>query len=251
MKPASTGRLIPVTPLAASDNSQAMACATSIGSTSRFIAAFLASRSLFSAPEAMPASSAAVRVNPGDTALTRTPDTSPFGRKRLRDLDDAGLCRGIGVDRSRRHAGDGGDIDDRAMLAARHPFADAARHQERATQIDVDLAVPIVHAHFFDRMHLAENAGGIDEAGDRAIRVLDRRQHRSATAASLATSNGSVQRIACDPASCSGRISTTTTLHPCSASSMAVAAPMPRLPPVTRIMPSGFIASPARRATRA
>jgi hypothetical protein len=66
--------LIPVTPLDAGDNSQAMACATSIGSTSRFIAAFRASRALSRVPEAMPASSAAVLVKPGDTALTRTPD---------------------------------------------------------------------------------------------------------------------------------------------------------------------------------
>ena len=76
MKPASTGRLMPVTPLLAGDNSHAMACATSIGSTSRFIAVLRANRSGFSAAEAMPASNAAVRVNPGETALTRTPARS-------------------------------------------------------------------------------------------------------------------------------------------------------------------------------
>ena len=71
--PASTGRLIPVTPLLIGESSHAIACATSIGSTSRFIAVGLSSNFLFSAPEAMPASSAAVRVKPGETALTRTP----------------------------------------------------------------------------------------------------------------------------------------------------------------------------------
>ncbi len=50
-----------------------MACATSTGSTSRFIAVGLSSHFLFSAPEAIPASSMAVRVKPGETALTRTP----------------------------------------------------------------------------------------------------------------------------------------------------------------------------------
>ena len=64
---------MPVTPLLIGDSSHAMACATSIGSTSRFIAVGLSSKCLFSAPEAMPASSATVRVKPGETALTRTP----------------------------------------------------------------------------------------------------------------------------------------------------------------------------------
>ena len=64
---------MPVTPLLAGESSHAMASATSIGSTRRFIAVLRASRSLFSAPEAIPASNAAVRVNPGETALTRTP----------------------------------------------------------------------------------------------------------------------------------------------------------------------------------
>jgi hypothetical protein len=78
------------------------------------------------------------------------------------------------MNRSRRHAGNGGDIDDRAVPAACHPLADATRYQECAAQIDVDLAVPIIHAHFFDRMHLAEDAGGIDEAGDGPMRDFDR-----------------------------------------------------------------------------
>src|SRR5216683_2624684 len=63
------------------------------------------------------------------------------------------------------------------------------------------------------------------------------------TAASLATSNGVGHRIACVSGSGSGAMSTTTTVLPCSASRLAVAAPMPRLPPVTRVMPSVFIAA--------
>src|SRR6266566_3769771 len=150
MKPASTGRLMPVTPLLAGDSSHAMACATSIGSTRRFIAAFRASRSLFSAPDAIPASSAA-----------------PFGGKRLRDLDDAGLGGGVGVDRARCHARHRGDVDDRAVPPFGHPLADAARHEKAAAQIDIDLAIPVLHPNALDGVHLAEDAGGVDEPGDR------------------------------------------------------------------------------------
>src|SRR6266566_567589 len=67
------------------------------------------------------------------------------------------------------------------------------------------------------------------------------------TAASLATSNGAGHSIVCGPASGSGAMSTTTTVLPCSASRVAVAAPMPRLPPVTRVMPSALIADVLQR----
>src|SRR4051812_29651767 len=60
------------------------------------------------------------------------------------------------------------------------------------------------------------------------------------TALSLATSNGAGHSIA--PVIGSGRMSTMTTRLPCPASSVAVAAPMPRLPPVTRTMPSAAMA---------
>src|SRR3954453_18436198 len=61
------------------------------------------------------------------------------------------------------------------------------------------------------------------------------------TALSLATSNGAGHRIVCVPPGGSGAISTITTFRPCSASSVAVAAPMPRLPPVTRTIPSAVM----------
>src|SRR5215207_1671333 len=61
------------------------------------------------------------------------------------------------------------------------------------------------------------------------------------TALSLATSNGAGHRMVCVPASGSGAMSVTTTRRPCSASSVAVAAPMPRLPPVTRTIPSAIM----------
>src|SRR2546430_624609 len=61
------------------------------------------------------------------------------------------------------------------------------------------------------------------------------------TALSLATSNGAGHRIVCVPASGSGAISTITIFWPCSASSVALAAPMPRLPPVTRTIPSAVM----------
>src|SRR5258705_788084 len=62
------------------------------------------------------------------------------------------------------------------------------------------------------------------------------------TALSLATSNGAGHRMACVPASGSGAMSVTTTRRPCSARSVAVAAPMPRLPPVMRTIPSAVMA---------
>src|SRR2546429_1362261 len=61
------------------------------------------------------------------------------------------------------------------------------------------------------------------------------------TALSLATSKGAGHRIARVPASGSGMMSTMTTRWPCPANSVAVAAPMPRLPPVTRTMPSALM----------
>src|SRR6188472_538205 len=61
------------------------------------------------------------------------------------------------------------------------------------------------------------------------------------TALSLATSKGAGHRIVWVPASGSGAMSTITTRWPCSAKSVAVAAPMPRLPPVTRTIPSALM----------
>src|SRR5215212_2841360 len=61
------------------------------------------------------------------------------------------------------------------------------------------------------------------------------------TALSLATSNGAGHRMVCVPVSGSGAMSVTTTRRPCSARSVAVAAPMPRLPPVTRTIPSAVM----------
>src|SRR5215211_3726796 len=60
------------------------------------------------------------------------------------------------------------------------------------------------------------------------------------TALSFAKSNGAGHRIAL--AIGSGRMSVITTFSPCPASSVAVAAPMPRLPPVTRTIPSAAMA---------
>jgi hypothetical protein len=54
-----------------------------------------------------------------------------------------------------------------------HLHADAARDQKRAAQIDIDLAVPLIHSHALDRVHLAEDAGGVDQRRDRAVRGLD------------------------------------------------------------------------------
>src|ERR1700732_3638811 len=59
------------------------------------------------------------------------------------------------------------------MATFGHSRADAARHQKRASQIDIDFSIPIVHSHAFDRMHLAEHAGRIDKASDRAVSGLD------------------------------------------------------------------------------
>src|SRR6185437_9984822 len=62
------------------------------------------------------------------------------------------------------------------------------------------------------------------------------------TPPSLATSKGAGQRTVFVPARGSGAISTMMTRCPRSASKVAVAAPMPRLPPVTSTRPSALIA---------
>jgi hypothetical protein len=54
-----------------------------------------------------------------------------------------------------------------------HLHADAARDQKGAAQIDIDLAVPLIHSHALDPVHLAEDAGGVDKSRDRAVRGLD------------------------------------------------------------------------------
>src|SRR6266478_2676296 len=61
------------------------------------------------------------------------------------------------------------------------------------------------------------------------------------TSVSLATSNLLGHRIVCVPMRASGPTSAITTRRPCCARSVAVAAPMPRLPPVTRTMPSAVM----------
>src|SRR5712675_2199597 len=83
---------------------------------------------------------------------------APFGSQRLRDLDDAGFRGGIGVDRAGRHARNRGDIDDGAMPPLGHFDTDAAGDKKSAAQVDIDLAVPLLHPHALDRMHLAEHA---------------------------------------------------------------------------------------------
>ena len=59
------------------------------------------------------------------------------------------------------------------MPALGHFYADAARNEKSAAQVDIDFAVPLIHPHPLDRMHLAEHAGGIDEAADRAMSGFD------------------------------------------------------------------------------
>jgi hypothetical protein len=60
--------------------------------------------------------------------------------------------------------GNGGDVDDCAAPPRGHLHADAAGDQKRAAQIDIDLAVPLIHPHALDWVHLAEDAGGVDQA---------------------------------------------------------------------------------------
>ena len=59
------------------------------------------------------------------------------------------------------------------MAPLRHTHTDAARNHEGTAQVDIDLAVPLLHAHLFKPVHLAEHAGGVDEPGDWAVRGFD------------------------------------------------------------------------------
>src|SRR2546428_377528 len=70
-------------------------------------------------------------------------------------------------------AGDRRDVDDGPMAPLRHTHTDAARYHEGTAQVDIALAVPLLHAYLFKPVHLAEYTGGVDEAGDRPVRGLD------------------------------------------------------------------------------
>src|SRR2546430_1176701 len=59
------------------------------------------------------------------------------------------------------------------MPSLGHLYADAAGDQKCAAQIDIDLAVPLIHPHALDWVHLAEYAGSVDEPRDWAVRGLD------------------------------------------------------------------------------
>ena len=173
MYPASTGRLIPVTPLLSGDNSHAMACRDldrldQPVHRGRAFEQLLVQRTRGDAGFQRDGAGEA-----GRDGVDAHATAAPFGGQRLRDLNDAGFRGGIGVDRTRRHAGNGGDIDDRTVPALGHLHADAAGDQKRAAQIDIDLAVPLVHPHALDPVHLAEDAGGVDQPRNRSMRGLD------------------------------------------------------------------------------
>src|SRR5439155_9743941 len=59
------------------------------------------------------------------------------------------------------------------MPSLGHLYADAAGDQKGAAQIDIDLAVPLIHPHALDWVHLAEYAGSVDQPRDWAVRGLD------------------------------------------------------------------------------
>src|SRR5262249_27933202 len=149
---------------------------------------------------------------------------APFRGKRLRHLDDAGLRRGIGVNRARGHAGNRSNIDDGAVAALRHPHANAARHHEGAAQINVDLAVPLLHPHLFEAVHLAKMAAAVAKPVNAPVSFSITSAPATAPP-SLATTNGGGPQNP-PPAIGSGLISTMAPLLPCPASSLAVAAPM-------------------------
>jgi len=65
-----------------------------------FIAVLRARRSLSSAPMQFPPPARRCAWKPGETALTRTPARPHSAASVLRYLDDAGLRRGIGMDRA-------------------------------------------------------------------------------------------------------------------------------------------------------
>ena len=123
---------------------------------------------------------------------------------------------------------------------SRHSHADAAGDQERAAQVDVDLAIPLVHPHALDPVHLAEHAGGVDEAGDRPVRRLDIGDAADHGAFARDIERGGPQDRLRARQRLRRDIDDDNALS-LPASSVAVAAPMPRLPPVTRTMPSAVI----------
>src|ERR1700754_2290243 len=92
----------------------------------------------------------------------------------LGHADDAGLGGGVGSGIGIAFlAGDGGDVDDAAVVASLHAREHRAVDVEGAVEIDVDDAAPFVELVFLERSVLAGNAGGMDEDVELAQILLD------------------------------------------------------------------------------
>ena len=87
----------------------------------------------------VPGDRIAVSISPGEMALTRTPERPEIGRHLAGQRCQRGFRGGIGRAREGMHAraGDGGDVDDRA-LGRPSVRPQAARQHDRGEEVDVE-----------------------------------------------------------------------------------------------------------------
>ena len=101
-----------------------------------------ASRSSRSGSRATRSSQAAVRIEPGATALARTPCAAVARGDRPAEADQPGLGRAVGLVAVVAEAVHGGHADDRPAAALDHPRQDGADAQEGARERSVHVAPP-------------------------------------------------------------------------------------------------------------
>src|SRR3989441_2406136 len=102
-----------------------------------------------------------------------------LARRRLRESDEPGLCRGVVHLAGVAHgAGGRRDIDDAAtaLLSDQH-LRHGARHQERAAEVHLDHPIPVLILHPHEEL-VVRDAGVVDEDID-ASKLLPRRAHEA------------------------------------------------------------------------
>ena len=140
---------------------------------------------------------------------------------------------------ARRLAHHRADVDDLAAAALDHPRRDRARDEERARQVDVEHALPLVERPLLERL-APRHAGVVDQhvdrpelrdtCGDRLlVGDVERRGDRAAESPRRPSPTASAERPL------------TATRAPASASACANASPRPRVEPVTSAVLPGQV----------
>ena len=135
----------------------------------------------------------------GHTAFTRTPAVGELERHRLRQQDHAALRRAVRrVVRRGLDAGDRRHVDDRpGGLEQRRQRG--LREQERAGEVDVDDAAPLVGRHVLDPV-AGRDPGDVGEHVEPAVPLAGSRRPRPGTRPASRTSHTTPPSIGVDVA---------------------------------------------------